>query len=85
VGQTNWLMQTENLLLFGPSSVGKTHLSIAITMAAQDQPCRFLPATTLVQLLQKLDRYALLVIDDISCVRRSELESALLFVLICHC
>ncbi|NDC35928.1 MAG: hypothetical protein EBZ51_11260 [Synechococcaceae bacterium WB9_2_112] len=97
--QTTWLLQAENLLLFGPSGVGKTHLAIAITMAmaAQDQPCRFFPATTLVQLLQKakaaydlpamlqkLDRYTLLVIDDISYVRRSELESSVLFELICH-
>jgi hypothetical protein len=53
--QTTWLLQTENLLLFSPSGVGKTHLAIAITMAmaAQDQACRFFPATTLVQLLQK--------------------------------
>ena len=92
-------MQAENLLLFGPSGVGKTHLAIAITMAmaAQDQACRFFPATALVQLLQKakaaydlpamlqkLDRYALLVIDDISYVRRSELETSVLFELICH-
>jgi DNA replication protein DnaC len=55
----------ENLLLFGPSGVGRTYLAIAITMAmeTQDQSCRFLPATTLVQVLQKLDRYALLVIS----------------------
>ena len=79
--------------------MGKTHLAIAITMAMieQDQPCRFFPATALVQLLQKakasfelpaliqkLDRYALLVIDDISYVRRSELETSVLFELICH-
>ena len=97
--QTTWLLQAENLLLFGPSGVGKTHLAIAITMAMvqQDQPCRFFPATTLVQLLQKakasyelpamlqrLDRYALLVIDDISYVRRSELETSVLFELICY-
>ena len=94
-----WLLQAENLLLFGPSGVGKTHLAIAITMAMieQDQPCRFFPATALVQLLQKakasyelpaviqkLDRYSLLVIDDISYVRRSELETSVLFELICH-
>ena len=97
--QTTWLLQAENLLLFGPSGVGKTHLAIAITMAMvqQDQACRFYPATTLVQLLQKakasyelpavlqrLDRYALLVIDDISYVRRSELETSVLFELICY-
>lgn len=35
-------------------------------------------------MLQKLDRYGLLVIDDISYVRRSELESSVLFELICH-
>ena len=35
-------------------------------------------------LIQKLDRYALLVIDDISYVRRSELETSVLFELICH-
>jgi DNA replication protein DnaC len=53
--QTTWLLQAENLLLFGPSGDGKTHLAIAITMAmaAQDQACRFFSATTLVQLLQK--------------------------------
>jgi DNA replication protein DnaC len=31
--QTTWLLQAENLLLFGPSGVGKIHLAIAITMA----------------------------------------------------
>ena len=50
-----WLLQAENLLLFGPSGVGKTHLAIAITMAMieQDQACRFFSATALVQLMQK--------------------------------
>jgi DNA replication protein DnaC len=93
------LLQAENLLLFGPSGVGKTHLAMAVTMAMIEQykPCRFFPATALMQLLQKakagcelpaliqkLDRYSLLVIDDISYVRRSELETSVLFELICH-
>ena len=78
--QSDWLQRGENVLLFGPSGVGKTHLAIGIAMAqiALDQACRFYPATTLVQELQKaradyslpaalerLDRYPLLLIDDI--------------------
>jgi DNA replication protein DnaC len=68
-----------------------------MALIAMAQPCRFFAATALVQLLQKakavyelpamlqkLDRYGLLVIDDISYVRRSELESSVLFELICH-
>jgi DNA replication protein DnaC len=39
-----WLLQAENLLLIGPSGVGKTHLAIAIMMAMieqiQDRRCR---------------------------------------------
>jgi DNA replication protein DnaC len=49
-----WLVQAENLLLFGPTNVGKTHLAIAIPMAMieQDQDYSFFPATALVQLRQ---------------------------------
>ena len=34
--------------------------------------------------LERLDRWALLVIDDIGYVRRDEQESSVLFELICH-
>jgi DNA replication protein DnaC len=83
---TGWLDRAKNLLLFGPSSVGKTHLAAGICRSLIST--RFFTATTLVQELQraksiyalakvlnKLDRYALLVIDDIGYVRKDEAET----------
>jgi DNA replication protein DnaC len=94
-----WLDRAENLLLFGPSGVGKTHLAAGIcrSLIALDRSARFFSATTLVQELQrakaefalakalnKLDRYALLVIDDIGYVRKDEAETSVLFELVMH-
>jgi DNA replication protein DnaC len=81
--QSEWLQRGENVLLFGSSGVGKPHIAIGMAMAqiGRDQPCRFYPATTLVKELQKaltefnlpvaverLDRWALFLIDDIGFV-----------------
>jgi DNA replication protein DnaC len=104
---TGWLDRAENLLLFGPSGVGKTHLASGIcrSLIALDRSARFFSATTLVQELQRakadyalakalnrLDRFALLVIDDnrfaeakgYGYVRKDEAETSVLFELVMH-
>lgn len=97
--QVEWVERGENLLLFGPSGVGKTHLACALArvLIEKDLPVRFYSATALVQdllqakadlrlnqLLQRLDRLALLIVDDLGYVRKSETESSVLFDLIAH-
>lgn len=96
---TVWLKRADNLLLFGPSGVGKTHLAAAIgrSLVELGARVRFLSATALVQLLQaakanlqlqatllKLDKYDLLILDDLSYVKKSEAETSVLFELIAH-
>lgn len=96
---TGWLKRGENLLSFGPSGVGKTHLAAAIARSLVElgAKVKFTTATALVQLLQqakaqfqfqalllRLDRYDLLVVDDIGYVKKSESETSVLFELISH-
>lgn len=96
---TGWIEAANNLLLFGPSGVGKSHLAAAIGhgLIEQGLQVRYESASTLVQQLQaakqelrladalnKLDKYRLLIIDDIGYVQRSEAETSVLFELIAH-
>ncbi|MCU0551630.1 MAG: IS21-like element helper ATPase IstB [Leptolyngbya sp. Prado105] len=96
---TDWLETASNVLIFGPSGTGKTHASIALgrSMIELGKRVKFLPATTLVQQLQqaklqlqlpalllKLDRYDLLILDDLGYVKKSEAETSVLFELIAH-
>jgi DNA replication protein DnaC len=96
---TSWLERAENCLIFGPSGVGKTHLAAALTrkMVELGSRAKFFAAHALVQELQyaklqlqlptylkKLDRYELLVLDDLGYVKKSEAETSVLFELIAH-
>ena len=93
----SWLAQGHNLLAFGPPGVGKTHLVTGIGHALIDRGHRvmFMRTSELVQRLQaarrdlrlpaelaKLDRFDLLILDDLSYARRDQAETSVLFELI---
>lgn len=97
VESDGWIEQGANLLLFGPPGVGKTHLVCAIGNALVDRGYRvhFARTSDLVQRLQvarretrlateiaRLDRFDLLILDDLSYVRRDQAETSVLFELI---
>lgn len=97
--QLDWLRQGHNLILFGASGLGKTHLAAAVghALIAQSKRVKFTSSTALVQQLQKarealvldealkkLDKYELLILDDIGYVKKSDSESQVLFELIAH-
>ena len=92
-----WLETGANVLLFGPPGGGKSHLSAALGLALVENGWRVLFARTtdLVQRLQiarrelalentiaKLDRYDLLILDDIAYVTKDQAETSVLFELI---
>lgn len=93
----SWLENGANLLLFGPPGAGKSHLGAAIGLALVENGWRVLFTRTsdLVQRLQiarrelvlettiaKLDKYHLLILDDISYVHKDQAETSVLFELI---
>jgi len=99
IRRREWLTQGHNLMLFGASGLGKTHLAAAIGhgLIAQSIRVKFTSSTALVQQLQKakealsldealkkLDKYELLILDDIGYVKKSDSESQVLFELIAH-
>lgn len=94
-----WVSEGMNVLIFGPSGVGKTHLAAAIGEKLIENGFRvfFSRTTELVQKLQaakksltlpsaleKLDKYDCLILDDFGYVQKDELETSVLFELICE-
>jgi DNA replication protein DnaC len=94
---TEWIDRGANVLLFGPPGVGKSHLVSALGHALIEAGRRvlFTRCSDLVQRLQaarrdlrlpqelaKLDRFDLLILDDLSYVRRDQAETSVLFELI---
>jgi DNA replication protein DnaC len=92
-----WLAKGANILLFGPPGGGKSHLSAALGLALVENGWRvmFVRTTDLVQRLQvarrelalesmiaKLDRYNLLILDDLAYVTKDQAETSVLFELI---
>src|SRR5664279_5184435 len=92
-----WLAKGANILLFGPPGGGKSHLSAALGLALVENGWRvmFTRTTDLVQRLQvarrelalesaiaKLDRYDLLILDDLAYVTKDQAETSALFELI---
>jgi DNA replication protein DnaC len=92
-----WLGKGANLLLFGPPGGGKSHLASAIGLALVENGWKvlFTRTTDLVQKLQvarreldleaainRLDRFHLLILDDLAYVTKDRAETSVLFELI---
>lgn len=93
----SWLAKGANVLMFGPPGGGKTHLAAAIGLALVENGRRvlFTRTTDLVQKLQlarrellleaaiaKLDKFDLLILDDLAYVTKDQAETSVLFELI---
>ncbi len=92
-----WIGSGDNVLLFGPPGGGKSHLASALGLALVERGWRVLMTRTsdLVQRLQvarrdlgletaiaKLDKYQLLILDDLAYVAKDQAETSVLFELI---
>lgn len=92
-----WLERGANLLMFGGPGGGKSHLAAALGLALVENGFRvlFTRTTDLVQKLQtarrdlalesliaKLDKYHLLILDDLAYAPKDQTEASVLFELI---
>ena len=96
---TDWALRADNVLLIGPSGVGKSHIAAALAGQLIEKGIRtkWVLATALVQQLQqakqslelisvmtRFDKYRVLVIDDIGYVKKTDSETQVLFEFIAH-
>lgn len=94
-----WWHRSENVILIGASGVGKTHIAASLghQLIEQNVRCKMFPAVALVQELQKakeslelmtymtrLDKYRVIIIDDIGYVKKTDAETQVLFEFIAH-
>ncbi len=94
----DWAHHAGNVLLIGPSGVGKSHIAAAFASQLIEQNIRVRWfSAALVQSLQqakrdpdlmaamtRLDKYQVLVIDDIGYVKKTDAETQVLFEFIAH-
>ena len=97
LGEGNFIDQCENILIFGNPGTGKTHLCIGFTRqwclkgrrifyttacSLVQELLRAKQAMQLDQAIKKLDRFEVLVIDDISYLACERVETDVLFALL---
>ena len=95
----DWAHNADNVLLLGPSGTGKTHVANALghRLIEQGVRCKLFPAIALVQHLQqakrdldlmaamtRLDKYRVIIVDDIGYVKKTDAETHVLFEFIAH-
>lgn len=89
LAQLAWIEEAANVCFLGPPGTGKTHLAIALALKACEQGHRVAFATAqewvskleaaqdrnqLEQELRRLERYHLLVVDEVGCAPRGAIE-----------
>jgi len=95
----DWVTHAENILLLGPSGVGKSHIAAALGRHLIENNIRvkWFNANDLLQQLQghkkelqlmkylsQLDKYRVIIVDDIGYIKKTESESSVLFEFIAH-